>query len=261
MGKKIRTLGDRMKDYEAVSDYKLTKKTPVIVRIDGKAFHTYTKGLDKPFDEILSQAMEDTCKKLVENVQGCKLAYTQSDEISLLLTDWDKIATDSYFGYRIQKMVSILASSATMYFNKFMTDKAISWSFANNEKGSKLLDQWAGKIGYAMFDARAYNLPKEEVCNYFIWRQKDATRNSIQSLGRSKFSYKQMLNKNNDEIQDMLFTEYEINWNSTPTKWKRGFAIYKEEEGIKSDFEIPIFTQDRNFIEKFLEAEKDEYKN
>lgn len=249
---KIKTLSDRMKDYELVSDYRLTKRTPVIVRIDGKAFHTYTKGLDKPFDSTLSEAMNYVCRKLIETVQGCKFAYTQSDEISLLLTDWDKSTTDCYFDYRVQKMVSVLASAATMYFNQYIVSKVLYWQKGKSELSEKLFDKWAAKAGYAMFDARAYNLPKEEVCNYFIWRQEDASRNSIQSLGRSKFSFKQMLNKKNNEVQDMLFNEYNINWNFIDTKWKRGFAVYRDEDGIKSDFEIPLFKQNRAFIDKYL---------
>lgn len=249
---KIKTLSDRMKDYEVVSDYRLTKKTPVIVRIDGKAFHTYTKGLDKPFDNILSEAMNYVCRKLIETIQGCKFAYTQSDEISLLLTDWDKSTTDCYFNYRVQKMVSVLASSVTMYFNQYIVSKVLCWQKGESELSEKLFDKWAAKAGCAMFDARAYNLPKEEVCNYFIWRQEDASRNSIQSLGRSKFSFKQMLNKKNNEVQDMLFNEYDINWNFIDTKWKRGFAVYRDEDGIKSDFEIPLFKQNRAFIDKYL---------
>lgn len=249
---KIKTLSDRMKDYEVVSDYRLTKKTPVIVRIDGKAFHTYTKGLDKPFDNILSEAMNYVCRKLIETIQGCKFSYTQSDEISLLLTDWDKSTTDCYFNYRVQKMVSVLASSVTMYFNQYIVSKVLCWQKSESELSKELFDKWVAKAGCAIFDARAYNLPKEEVCNYFIWRQEDASRNSIQSLGRSKFSFKQMLNKKNNEVQDMLFNEYDINWNFIDTKWKRGFAVYRDEDSIKSDFEIPLFKQNRAFIDKYL---------
>ena len=230
---KIKTLSDRMKNYELVSDYRLTKRTPVIVRIDGKAFHTYTKGLDKPFDSILSEAMNYVCR-------------------SLLLKDWDKSTTDCYFDYRVQKMVSVLASAATMYFNQYIVSRVLYWQKGKSELSEKLFDKWAVKAGCAMFDARAYNLPKEEVCNYFIWRQEDASRNSIQSLGRSKFSFKQMLNKKNNEVQDMLFNEYDINWNFIDTKWKRGFAVYRDEDGIKSDFEIPLFKQNRAFIDKYL---------
>lgn len=249
---RIKTLSDRMKDYELASDYRLTKKTPVIVRIDGKSFHTFTKGLDKPFDSILSEAMNYVCRKLIETIKGCKFAYTQSDEISLLLTDWDKLSTDCYFDYRLQKMVSVLASAATMYFNQYIVSRVLYWQKGESELSKKLFDRWAVKAGCAMFDARAYNLPKEEVCNYFVWRQEDASKNSIQSLGRSKFSFNQMLNKNNKEVQDMLFNECDINWNRIDTKWKRGFAVYRDKDGIKSDFEIPLFKKDRAFIDKYL---------
>lgn len=251
---KIKTFGERMKDYEAVADTRLTKRTPVIARIDGRAFHTYTRGIDKPFDEIMSEAMNYVCRKLVEEVQGCKIAYTQSDEISLLITDWEKINTDSYFDYRIQKMASVLSATATMYFNKYIVERVLYWKKGTSDASKELFKRWYKKAGNAMFDARVYNVPKEEVCNYFIWRQEDASRNSIQSLGRSKFSHKEMMGKSNDQVQDMLFTQCGINWNFIPTKWKRGFAVYRTLDEIKTDFEIPIFKQDREFINKLLET-------
>lgn len=264
---KVKTLSDRMKEYESISDTKLIKRTPVIVRIDGKAFHTYTRGLDKPFDEILSLAMKYTCFNLVQNVQGCKLAYTQSDEISLLLTDWDKINTECFFDYRVQKVSSVISSMATMYFNQYITGLVLylldvkcdlSMEFEGIEYSENILKVWNKKMGKAMFDARAFNIPEREVCNYFLWRQQDASRNSIQSLGRSKFSAKQMNGKNNNEVQEMLFQEYDINWNDLDTKWKRGFALYKCSSGaIVTDYNIPLFNQDREFIERFLKTEEE----
>lgn len=247
----IKPLSDRMKEYEEVADTKLVKRLPVIARIDGKAFHTYTKDLEKPFDEILSNAFQFVCLNLVKNVQGCKLAYTQSDEISLLLTDWEKITTDSFFGYRIEKMTSVLASMTTMFFNKYITDMVLNCKFLDKDR----LAVWKKKMGTAMFDARVFNLPKEEVCNYFIWRQEDASRNSIQSLGRSKFSAKQMTNKSNEEVQEMLFSEFGIDWNDVETRWKRGFCVYRCSDVIGTNFQIPLFKQDRNFIDKFLSAD------
>lgn len=257
---KIKTLSDRMKDYESVSDVKLTKRTPVIVRIDGKAFHTYTRGLDKPFDEILSQAMQYVCENLVLTIQGCKLAYTQSDEISLLLTDWDKLTTDSYFDYRLQKVCSVVASAATMYFNQFITQQILEWRSMKDYRISprEYLSKWNRKMGIAMFDARAFNIPKEDVCNYFLWRQQDASRNSIQSLGQSKFSQKQLDKKNTSDIQDMLMEKYNINWNNLETKWKRGFCVYRKDEGIFCDTEISLFNKDRDFIDKFLLVPEEE---
>lgn len=253
---KIKSLSDRMKEYEDVSNIRLTKRTPVIVRIDGKAFHTYTRGLDKPFDDELSDAMQFVCEKLVKEVQGCKLAYTQSDEISLLITDWDKLTTDSYFDYRLQKIASVVASTATMYFNQYVVQKVLEWRESDIKKDKELFRKWASKMGVAIFDARAFNLPKEEVCNYFLWRQQDASRNSIQALGQSKFSQKQLNKKSTNEIQEMLFQEYGINWNNLYTKWKRGFCVIKD-NGIIVDDMIPLFNIDRDYIDRFLEV-KDE---
>lgn len=261
---KVKTLGDRMKEYEAVSDFRLTKRTPVIIRIDGKAFHTYTRGMDKPFDETLNTIMAYVCEELVQNIQGCKLAYSQSDEISLLLTDWNKINTESFFDYRIQKVVSVASSMATMYFNKFVTEMCYKLETEDVPYTSKeredYLKLWKRKAGLAMFDARAYNLPENDVCNYFLWRQQDASRNSVQMLGRSKFSFKQMQNKSNSDVQDMLMLEYNINWNDIPTKWKRGFCVYKDviTNRITTNTEIPLFNQDRDFINKFLKTEEKE---
>ena len=112
------SLENRMKAYEHITRNYLTRRIPVIIRIDGKAFHTFTKGIKRPFDDKLHEVMEVTTKLLLSNIQGCKLAYTQSDEISLLLTDYDAIETDAWFGYNIQKIASISASMATLYFNR-----------------------------------------------------------------------------------------------------------------------------------------------
>lgn len=114
------TIGDRMKNnYENITRYYLTRRMPVIIRIDGKAFHTFTRGFKKPFDDILVKTMQDTMKYLCENIQGCVLGYTQSDEISLVLTDYAELTTDAWFGNNLQKMCSVSASMATMAFNKF----------------------------------------------------------------------------------------------------------------------------------------------
>lgn len=269
-------IAERMKQYESTSHISLLRKTPVIIRIDGKAFHTFTKDMEKPFSYELSQCMQETAKYLVQNIQGCKLAYVQSDEISLLLTDYETIYTDCWFGYTLQKLVSISASMATMAFNKQWLDFELNYRddcLSGDQKSSKI-----NIIEYAMFDSRAFNLPQEEVCNYFIWRQQDATRNSIQMVGQSHFSHKELQNKNCNQIQDMLMLNKNINWNDTPTIYKRGFCVYKRKimtnfnftgtsitnSGIEMDGngimkteividkEIPIFTQDRDFIEQWI---------
>ncbi len=270
-------LGDRMKGYENISRNYLTRKIPVIIRVDGKAFHTFTKGMRKPFDKILMNTMQETMKLLCEEVQGCVFGYTQSDEITLVLTDYKTIQTDAWFGYNVQKMASIAASTATMAFNRIFRTE-VTCAISEYVDGEKALPEefdyllrLTDKFDKAMFDARCFSIPKEEVCNCLIWRQQDATRNSIQSVGQAHFSQKQLQNKTCDMIQDMLFKEKGINWNNFPDDCKRGSACYKVKEETemqdplnsgetisvcrsrwKIDRNIPVFTADRYFIERLL---------
>ena len=256
-------LGKRMKEYEQVSRFYLTKRTPVIIRIDGRAFHSFTKGLKKPFDDRLMDIMQQTMLFLCDNIQGCKIGYTQSDEISLLITDFDNIESSSWFNNNLCKFVSISASLATQQFNKLVSEFInklekqieLDFEFLSNENYreiTKLLKLWEDKEFKATFDSRAFNLPKEEVCNYFIWRQQDATRNAIQSAGQSEFSYKELNGKKCNEIQEMLFTEKGINFNNYNPCFKRGSCAIKTETGWVIDKNIPIFTQDRTYIDKYL---------
>jgi tRNA(His) guanylyltransferase len=255
-------LGDRMKGYENIPRTYLTRRMPVIIRIDGKAFHSFTKGFQKPFDSVLMESMWETTKYLCENIQGCKVGYTQSDEISLLLTDYETITTSAWFDKNIQKMVSISASMATLAFNKMFYEQYKL--FLNINQNTKelydLINNYYRKINTALFDSRVFTIPKEEVNNYFIWRQQDATRNAIQMIGQANFSHKQLQNKNCNQIQEMLFQEKELNFNDLPTYQKRGACIVKEsydKDGAERtrlivDKDIPIFTQDRNYIEKYI---------
>lgn len=194
MANKKDSLGDRMKGYENISRDYLTRRIPAIIRLDGKAFHTFTKGMAKPFDPIMTTAMQQTMKYLCENIQGCILGYTQSDEITLVLTDYATIKTDAWFGYNIQKMVSIAASMATLAFDREFIIAHGDWfekSFNNGvseHPGFSRLDSlYSSKRHKAMFDARVFSIPKEEVCNCLIWRQQDATRNSIEAVGQAFF--------------------------------------------------------------------------
>lgn len=238
-------LGTRMKGYEQCYSIKLTKRTPVILRIDGKSFHTMVKkwNCDKPFDENLINAMMGTTKYLCENISGCQLGYVQSDEISLLLTNNQTVNTQPWFDNKLQKIVSVGASMATMMFNDWY-DKA--------------------EINSAMFDCRAFVLPEDEVCNYFIWRQQDASRNSVQMLARSLYSHKECNNKNSDELQEMCFHKNR-NWNNLEVYKRRGSCCEKNPVEIltpsgesiirnkwKIDYEIPVFTQDRDYINQRL---------
>jgi len=248
-------LGIRMKEnYEKISRTKLMRRTPVALRIDGKAFHTFTRGFKKPFDDILVKSMQETTKYLCENIQGCVFGYTQSDEITLILIDYQTLTTAAWFDYEVQKMCSIAASMATMKFNKVFNDLAVNFAFfANKEQkeySEKLLE--SVKNG-AIFDCRAFNIPKEEVCNLIYWRQLDATRNSIQMVGRAYFSHKQLDHKNCNDIQDMLHKQYGVNWNDYPTHLKRGSACIKKDNGWYIDKEMPILkNEDRNYVNKLI---------
>lgn len=266
MSHKNDSLGDRMKCYENVSRNYLTRRVPVIIRVDGKAFHTFTRGMKKPFDEILIDAMQQTMKSMCEQIQGCVFGYTQSDEITLVLTDYATIQTDAWFGYNIQKMSSIAASMATLEFNRVysgIVDMPFLGSEEDREDQTYMMNMF-NKKWMAKFDARVFSIPKDEVCNCLIWRQQDATRNSIESVGHAYFSQNMLNGKSCNDIQEMLFSEHGINWNDYPDHYKRGACCIKipkikEANGEKFerlvwciDRHIPIFTQEREYIERFI---------
>ena len=258
------SLGDRMKEnYENRAKTYLVRRMPVIIRLDGKAFHTFTKGFDKPYDEVFHWAMNETLRFLCENIQGCKFGYTQSDEITLLLTDYDTLTTDAWFDNAVQKMCSVSASMATLAFNQRLHTAAYRHEITVWHKGSdtpvdekqkRLHDAYVkAYCNGAMFDSRCFNIPEDEVVNCFIWRQQDATRNAIQMLGQCNFSHKELNGKSCNAIQDMLMEQKQINFNDMPTAFKRGVCCYKNEEGKWIvDAEPPIFTQDREYVANHL---------
>jgi len=248
------SLGDRMKMYEAATEGFLTPRTPIILRIDGKAFHTYTKGLKRPWDLVLNDVMDMTAIELCNHVQGAQIAYVQSDEISILVHGYKTHTSQAYFDGRIQKIVSVTASIAAAIFTME------SWRIF--DKGDSVPNK-ASQIRPAYFDCRAFVMPEAEVCNYFLWRQQDATRNSVQSLARSLYSHKECNNKNGSELQEMCFAKGQ-NWNDLPTQHKRGRCIVKKSYEVESpggsyerthwtvDDNIPVFSQDRDYINKLL---------
>ena len=237
-------LGVRMKTfYEQIPKTKLMRRCPVAIRIDGKAFHTFTRGFRKPFDEVLIKSMQETMKYLCENIQGCVLGYTQSDEITLILVDYKKLTSSAWFDYEVQKICSIAASMATIAFNKFFKKNVYDWwniPFIGITKAvqakADLYDTYlmAVKKG-AMFDARCFNIPKEEVTNLVYWRQLDASCNSIQMIGQANFSHQELQNKSCTDIQDMLMIQKGINWNDLPTYQKRGSCCVRNKIVIESD--------------------------
>ena len=253
-------LGTRMKTYyEGIPQTKLMRRTPVIIRIDGKAFHTFTKGFEKPFDKIMVKTMQETTKYLCENIQGCVFGYTQSDEITLVLIDYQKLTTSAWFDYEVQKMCSIAASMATLAFNKFFYENVFLYNgmasvdMSNKEYPYKEVYAKAVKKG-AMFDARVFNIPKEEVTNCVYWRQLDATRNSIQSVGQANFSHKELQNKTCNMIQDMLHEQKGINWNDYPTYLRRGTAVKKNDSGSWCiDLDMPqLKGEGRRYLDELI---------
>ena len=273
-------LEDRMKNnYENRAKTYLVRRMPVIIRLDGRAFHTFTRGLKKPYDGVFHDAMNETMKYLCENIQGCKLGYTQSDEITLLLTDFDTLTTDAWFDYNVQKLCSVAASMATLAFNKYFRLAVDNWGYekfgltwydggGDDSEFVNLAQTYSSKFDSATFDARCFNILIEEVCNCFIWRQNDATHNAINMLGQCYFSHKELQGKSRNEVQDMLMVQKGINFNDMPTEFKRGTCCTRKESEKKQiingmevsvqhsawiiDKEIPIFTQDRDYIENIF---------
>lgn len=275
MSKKRDALGDRMKKYEYITRTHLVPRMPVVIRLDGKAFHSFTRGFKRPFDEVLISTMQDTTKYLCENIQGCVLGYTQSDEITLVLVDYKKLNSCAWFDNNIQKMCSIAASMATFAFNRFFVANLNAFYESNTdidlteigyhitfseEDDCKYYEAYkrAAEKG-AMFDARVFNIPKEEVCNCVLWRQNDATRNSVEMVAQANFSHGVLQNKSQSQMQDMLMLEKGINWNDFPVHQKRGSCCIKvqgdEDKRPKwiIDKNIPIFKGDgRKYIEDLV---------
>lgn len=194
-------LGDRIKAYEAASNYRLTPNSCVFLRVDGKAFHTFTRGMRRPFDPVLMQTMVDAAVETAREMQGFKLGYVQSDEATFLLTDFDTHDTAGWFGYEVNKLVSISASTMTMHFNRLFREKPT-----------------------AVFDSRAFVVPQPDAPNVFVWRQQDWARNSLQMLARAHFSHRELHGKNRTAIHDMLHAKG-INWAALSMREKNGTFI------------------------------------
>ena len=257
-------IGDRMKTYEATAQHYLVRRTPVIIRVDGKAFHSFTKHLQKPFDTIFQQAMQNTMKRMCENIQNCVIGYQQSDEITFCLVDYETLETDAWFSYRTDKLCSIAASMATMYFNqefRRLAEREI-WDYKTGmvpqsmeiqqrvHEYHEVLRNCIQRGG--MFDARCFNIPKEEVTNCFYWRQLDAMRNSVLSVGQANYSHRQLQGASCAVIKEMLKQDNKP-WENLPIYLQRGTACIKDENGWYLDFEMPILKdEDRSYIDNLV---------
>ena len=199
------TSGDRIKRYESVSNIKMQPRSPLIIRVDGKAFHTFTRGCDKPFDQKLIDAMVNAAKDTAATMMGFKLAYIQSDECTFMLADYDTLQTQGWFGYEVNKVVSISAATFTAMFNKH---------YGSTD---------------AVFDSRAFTVPLDDWQNVFIWRQRDWERNSIQMLARANFSHKECNHKKIPDLHEMLHQKG-VNWAKYNDQLKNGTFILRNGE-------------------------------
>ncbi|MCF0126334.1 MAG: hypothetical protein HUJ68_11400 [Clostridia bacterium] len=256
MGNK-ETLGDLIKGYENNYNITLPKRMPVIVRIDGRAFHTFTKHFEKPFDGLFVQAMQDTMFYLCENISGCQFGYVESDEISLLIYETNDEA-DPWFANRLQKICSLTASMATLFFNKRFNDLHHIACIDNPKINAAHIK--AIEMG-ATFDSRAFVIPEKVINPYFVWRQNDCTRNSILSWAQYFFSHKEIQSLKCDELQNKMLVEKDFNWNNQPIVIRRGTCAYREEDKIGPvdsngklkrvwvlDKGMPILTENREFV-------------
>ena len=261
---RIDEIGKRLKrNYENVSKTKLMRRCPVAIRIDGKAFRTFTRNFEKPFDSIFRGSMRETMKYLCENIQGCVFGYTQSDEITLILIDYQTLDTDAWFDYEVQKICSISASMATMAFNRIFSKKVSrylddfyeAWNISKEEEDyAKALDKAVDKG--AMFDARCFNIPKEEVTNLVYWRQIDAIRNSVSMVGRTYFTDKELKGKKCEEVKDMLLEQKGIDWDTYDVSNKWGSACIRTEDGWIIDKDMPLLKgEDRWYLEQHINVE------
>lgn len=236
-------LANRMKEYEKRNQYYLQKRIPVAIRMDGRSFHTFTKGFQRPFDEILMTTMQETARYMCENIQNAKFAYVQSDEITIILVDYDTLETDCWFNYRTDKLCSIAASMATLKFNMAFKEAILNeeWEWKNSLTPQSVEIQKAynnyittlkkaAQKG-AMFDARCFNIPKEEVANLIYWRQLDAMRNSVQMVAQANFPHKELQGLNQEALKGKLHLEKNIIWDNYPIYKQRGTAVYKSASG------------------------------
>jgi tRNA(His) 5'-end guanylyltransferase len=249
-------IGQRIKrNYEDITRTYLPRRTYTIIRVDGRAFHTFTRGIVEPFDHTFMDVLDRVAKEMCNEIQGARFAYLQSDEISILATDFRTHETDAWFGGELRKICSVSASIATAWFNRY-------W---------EVVTPGARTRPPAFFDSRAFTVPsRTEVMNYFIWRQQDCSRNSVQMVAQHHYSQRQLQGKNSDQLQELIHLKGD-NWNAYPVSTRRGRIVSPETEtaeitythkgtGEEHSQEVeravwvtheqpPIFTQDREYLE------------
>ncbi len=255
-------LGDRMKGYENVNRNYLPRRTYTLIRVDGRAFHTYTRTLDRPYDVDFMNCMKSVMVNLYRHCQNFKLAYVQSDEVSVLLSDFDQLNTEPWFGGNIQKIASITASVATSAFNNAV--RITDQRRVSNGQEPKFVDHNGLPLVDAMFDSRVWTIPEQpEVANYFQWRWRDAVRNSRQMLGQAHFSQRELNGINTSDLLDKLVEEKGVNWHDEPEDFKYGTflvpttSLLRRMSGNPSDWfdlvSFDLFHQQDGNMDKLLD--------
>jgi tRNA(His) 5'-end guanylyltransferase len=236
----------RMKRYEQVTDTYLMRRTPVICRLDGEHFRTYTKGMKKPFDDIFRKSMQDTMMALCKEIPGCVFGYTQSDEITLVLVDYQTLETEAWFDYRISKLIASTASKAARLFNKFFVDNTTQMADEETFK------RYAKKFHKADFDSRVFNVPMWDVVNNVLWRQKDAAKNSVATVAQSLYSQKELNGIKSKDLKVKMLTEKGVDWDSLAPEYKWGTACRRVDGKWSIDYEMPMLSDDRDYLEKLI---------
>ena len=257
-------IGKRMKQYEDVNNLRLIDKLPVVIRLDGVNFHSFTKDMERPFDKIVTKSMQQTMLKLCKAIPGCVFGYTQSDEITLVLADYKNPLSQPWYGYVKRKLESVTASMTTKFFDNSYTSELVNNIDALKEND---VDVYGNKIGEAMFDCRAFNLPVHEVVNNLIWRQYDCMRNSVLAVGHMNFSHSELQNKSCNQIKEMLISQKGIDWDKLPTNIRLGSCAIKSETRIPTDKnedgfimrdkweivnDIPVFSKNKEYINRVI---------
>jgi tRNA(His) 5'-end guanylyltransferase len=249
-----------MKEYEAVPQEYLMRRVPVVVRVDIRSGKSFTKGFRKPYDEVFRRAMARTMEHVAKEIQGCIFAYTQSDEISFVLSDYKRLNSAAWFDYNVQKVASLSASEATFAFNKYFAQEIERYNnehmphCGSRQEYSDAFEQLRvylrARDNGARFDGRCANYPKEEIANYIYWRQSDASRNSVAMAARTYFTQKQCDHKSREQMKEMLLTEKGINWDNYETQYKHG-VCWTRDGGVNYDMPL-IKGEDRKLVEDLV---------
>ena len=263
-----KTLKDEMDRYESTVSMSLKTKTPVFIRLEGKSFGAFTQHFQKPYDPIMTRTMQQTAKQLCAEANGCVFAYTASNEITLILTDYHKWNSVPWLDYDVMRMCSAAASIATIAFSKAFAD-SMEWflqTYNGNDKDN-LYTAYCEASNYgARFEAVCFNVPEDRVCEMVFHQQYQWRRNSILSLANQNFSHREVVGKTLDELHEML-AEKGIFWHDLPTEYRHGSCCSKgvnpfgRKKKWRIDTEMPLLTDSNQiYLQQIMDSiRKDEW--